>query len=332
MKNYAVAVIGTGRIGKVHIETLQRLRQVHLKGVSDPYVDPVWAKQLGIEQIETDHMALLTNPEIDAVFICSPSSFHAQQIVEAARAGKHIFCEKPIALEPDVIRNCLAEVEKHGVKLQIGFNRRFDPNFRRVRDVVASGQIGVPHLLQITSRDPSPPTLDYVKNSGGLFLDMTIHDFDMARFLIGSEVTEVYATGSALINPEIQRYQDVDTAVITLTFENGTIGVINNSRQAVYGYDQRVEVLGPKGNIAAENKTPTQTILSTQTGVIHDNPLNFFLERYQEAYLAEAEAFFEYLETGGPSPASGKDGLKPVLIGLAAGQSLRENRPVSISY
>jgi myo-inositol 2-dehydrogenase/D-chiro-inositol 1-dehydrogenase len=251
-------------------------------------------------------------------------------IEEAAAAGKHIFCEKPIDFSLARIDRCLAAVERAGVKLQIGFNRRFDANFARVRQAVAEGQIGDPHILRITSRDPAPPPISYVEVSGGMFLDMTIHDFDMARFLVGSEVEEVYAAGAVSVDPAIGAAGDIDTAVLTLKFANGCLGTIDNSRQAVYGYDQRVEVFGSKGMASAGNNTADQAVLSDASGVHAALPLYFFVERYVDSYIAELSAFIRCIQEDTPPPVSGLDGRIPVQMGYAAQKSLAEGRPVRL--
>jgi myo-inositol 2-dehydrogenase / D-chiro-inositol 1-dehydrogenase len=214
--------------------------------------------------------------------------------------------------------------------LQIGFNRRFDPNHARVRQAVVQGEIGTPHLLHIISRDPAPPPLAYIKVSGGIFLDMTIHDFDMARFLIGSEVEEIYTAAGVMVDPAIGEAGDVDTAMITLKFANGVIGVIDNSRQAVYGYDQRVEVFGSKGSASTGNWYPNAVTISTDRAVQRDLPLNFFMDRYTESYVAEMVTFIDAVQNDKPSPVSGAEGRVPVVMGLAARRSLAENRPVRL--
>ena len=209
---------------------------------------------------------MLADPEIGAVIVCSSTDTHADIVIAAAEKGKHIFCEKPVDLTVAKVKKALAAVQKAGVKIQVGFNRRFDHNFRRVRDQVRDGAIGDPHIVRITSRDPAPPPPEYVKVSGGIFLDMTIHDFDMARYLAGSEAVEVYAKGAVLVDPAIGKAGDVDTAVVTITFQNGCIAVIDNSRKATYGYDQRVEVFGSKGRLACTNDTPSSVTLSNGEG------------------------------------------------------------------
>jgi myo-inositol 2-dehydrogenase/D-chiro-inositol 1-dehydrogenase len=246
-------------------------------------------------------------------------------------AGKQIFCEKPIAHDLADIDQALAAADRAGVKLMIGFNRRFDPNFARVREVVAAGEIGEPHILHIMSRDPAPPPIDYIKVSGGIFLDMTIHDFDMARFLIGSEVEEIYAAGGVMVDPAIGAAGDIDTALITLHFENGVLGSIDNSRQAVYGYDQRVEVFGSKGAVSADNVYPNTAVIGDAGRIHRDLPLNFFMERYTESYVAEIKAFIDCVLGDTAPPVSGLDGRIPVVMGYAAKRSLEEARPVKLS-
>ena len=334
MKKFQVGIIGVGRIGRVHAESITyNVPNATVKSVSDVYLDGVeeWANTLGITEVYEDYKKILEDPEIDAVLVCSSTDTHSAISTEAAKAGKHVFCEKPIDHDLGRIQMTLDAVEEAGVKFQVGFNRRFDKNFARINQVTKDGLIGEPHIIKITSRDPEPPPASYVKVSGGLFLDMMIHDFDMARFQAGSEVEEVYAVGACLIDPEIGEAGDVDTAIVTLKFENGAIGVIDNSRQAVYGYDQRVEVFGAKGSIQAENETDTTTVLSTKDSVTKDKPLYFFLERYMQSFGEELRQFFTAIENDTPTPVDGNDGLEPILIGLAAQKSLEENRPVKVS-
>ena len=329
-----VGLIGAGRIGRLHAEHLAfRIPQASLLAVSDIVLESAQscAAELGIPTATQDHRAIMEDPDIDAVIICSSTDTHARMIEEAAAAGKHIFCEKPIDFDLARIDRALAAVEEAGVKLQIGFNRRFDPNFRRVREMVAAGEIGEPHILRITSRDPQPPPIEYVKVSGGIFLDMTIHDFDMARYLMDSEVEEVYAAGGVMVDPAIGDAGDIDTAVITLRFENGVIGTIDNSRQAVYGYDQRVEVFGSGGSVSADNNYPNSTVVSDAQSVHRDLPLNFFVERYIDSYIAEMKAFVECVRKDLTPPVTGIDGRVPVVMGYAARKSCKENRPVSLS-
>ncbi len=330
-----IGLIGAGRIGKLHGELLTyHVPGAEIRAVADIHIDQAeqWAEKLNISKskLTTDHTTILTDSEIEAVLICSSTDTHSQFIIEAAAAGKHIFCEKPIDFDVDRIKAALNAVKEAGVKLQIGFNRRFDHNFRKVREAVEDGKIGDVHMVKITSRDPAPPPIEYVKVSGGIFLDMSIHDFDMARYLSASEVEEVYAQGAVLIDPVIGDVGDIDTAVITLKFKNNAMGVIDNSRQAVYGYDQRVEVFGSKGSVEVQNDVPNSSKLSTSDGVISEKPLYFFLERYQISYVEELKAFVDAIINDKEPQVTGNDGLQPVLIGLAALKSLREKRAVKI--
>jgi myo-inositol 2-dehydrogenase/D-chiro-inositol 1-dehydrogenase len=328
-----VGVIGAGRIGRMHAEHLAyRVPGVNLVSVSDIRLEAAeaCAARLGVANAVQDYRRLLADDAIEAVVICSSTDTHAQIIEDAALAGKHIFCEKPIDLDLARIDRALDAVDRAGVKLQVGFNRRFDPSFRRVRELVAQGKIGEPHILRITSRDPAPPPIDYVRVSGGIFLDMTIHDFDMARYLMGREVVEVFAAGGVMVDPAIGEAGDVDTAIVTLRFDSGAVGTIDNSRRAVYGYDQRVEVFGSAGVAMADNCVANRTAYSDESGVHGALPLYFFVERYTEAYIAEMQAFVECVQGDTPPPVSGLDGRIPVVIGHAARRSLMENRPVRL--
>lgn len=327
-----IGIIGTGRIGRLHAENLIRFQDVHIKAVSDLYIENAreWAKGLGIPVVTKDYQELLDDPEIEAVFICSSTDSHAEIIREAARKGKHIFCEKPVSLDYRITKEVLEAVEKTGVKFQVGFNRRFDHNFKRAQELVAAGKVGEPHIIKITSRDPSPPPREYIQVSGGMFLDMTIHDFDIARYLAGSDIEEIYVQGAVLVDPVFSDCGDVDTAIITLTFKNGAIGVIDNSRKAAYGYDQRVEVFGSKGCVSISNDHPSTAVLSTEDGVIQDKPLYFFLERYQQAYKEETKQFIACIQYDKQPPVDGWDGFKAELLGHAAKRSWLEKRPVKI--
>ena len=329
-----VGLIGAGRIGRVHAETLAyRIPEANLVAVADVFLDAAekCAADYHIPLATSDPQVLLDDKTIDAVIICSSTDTHAQFISAAAKAGKHIFCEKPIALDLGVIDQALAAVEQSGVKLQLGFNRRFDPNFKQAHDMVAAGKIGTPHIVHIISRDPAPPPVEYIKVSGGIFLDQTIHDFDMARFLIDSEVEEIYAAGGVMVDPAIGAAGDIDTAVVTLRYASGAIGVIDNSRRAVYGYDQRIEVFGSAGSVVVANKTPHTAVYNNADSVQSAKPLYFFLERYMDAYLDEMKAFINCIGQDTPPPVTGRDGRIPVVMGLAAWKSYRENRPVKLA-
>lgn len=330
-----VGIIGAGRIGRVHITSITtRVPNAVIKTVADPFLTEEtadWAKSMGVEKTTKDYKEIIEDPEIDAVLICSSTDTHSPISIEAIKAGKHVFCEKPIDHDVDKIMEVIKALEGTGLKYQVGFNRRFDHNFQSLQETVAQGKIGTPQIIKITSRDPEPPSIDYVKVSGGMFLDMTIHDFDMARFLAGCDAEEVYAQSANLVDPAIGEAGDVDTAVITLKMENGAIAVIDNCRKAVYGYDQRAEVFGSEGMAAISNDSQSTTVISNAQGVTGEKPMFFFLERYMDAYGKEITAFIDAIEKGKDTPLNVYDGLKPVLMGLAAKKSSQEHRPVKIS-
>jgi myo-inositol 2-dehydrogenase/D-chiro-inositol 1-dehydrogenase len=327
-----VGVIGVGRIGRMHAELLSRqvpgaavtrLHDAHepsLREISDRLALPAAGS---VEE-------LLAADDVDAVAICTSTDTHADLIVAAAQAGKAIFCEKPVSLDLAEVDRALAAVEAAGVPFQIGFNRRFDPAHAAVAAAVASGEVGEPHLARISSRDPEPPPLSYVRVSGGIFLDMTIHDFDMARFVTGSEVVEVYARGAVRVDPGFGEAGDVDTAVVTLVHANGCMTVIDNSRQARYGYDQRVEVFGSEGMAASENPLAHTAVVRTAAGSRRPTLPFFYLERYIPSYLREWEAFVGAVSSGETPPVTAADARAPLVIGLAAWTSVREGRPVRI--
>jgi myo-inositol 2-dehydrogenase/D-chiro-inositol 1-dehydrogenase len=329
MRTITAGVLGAGRIGRIHADNLLRMDGVRLKTIADPYVDFEGWPPSGVAT-SPDPAAVLEDNEIEAVLVCSPTPSHADFAEAAARAGKHVFCEKPIALDADRVRTTLGIFQTAGVKLQVGFNRRFDPTFSRVRQAVVDGEVGDVYLVRVTARDPALPPAGYVKGSGGMFADMTIHDFDMVRYLSGCEIEEVHAYGAVLVDPAIGEAGDIDTAVLSLRLSNGGLAFIENSRQAVFGYDQRVEVLGSKGAIEADNETPARARLSTGAGVRYENPLYFFLERYQRSFFVELEAFFASIRDDRQPPVGGKDGLVALLVCQAANRSLLENRPVRV--
>jgi myo-inositol 2-dehydrogenase/D-chiro-inositol 1-dehydrogenase len=329
-----VGLIGVGRIGRLHAEHLaSRVPGARLLAIADVNETAAGecAARHGVPRAVSDYRELLRRDDLQAIVICSPTNTHAQIIEEAAAAGKHVFCEKPIDLNLRRVDQALAAVAGTGVKLQIGFNRRFDANFRRVRQAVQRGQIGDPQRLHIISRDPVPPPIEYVKVSGGMFLDMTIHDFDMARFILDREPTEVYAAAGVLVDPAIGAAGDIDTAVITLAFAHGVIATIDNCRQAVYGYDQRVEVLGSKGAIRTDNNYPNAAVVSDGRTVWRDLPLNVFMERYSESFLTEMRDFVACVLQDKPVPVTGHDARAAVVMALAARRSFDLNRPVAIS-
>ena len=305
-----------------------------MKAVADPFLNDnsiAWAKSMGIEETYKDYKKILADPEIQAVLICASTDQHSKLSIEALRAGKHVFCEKPIDHDVAKIKEVLDVVKETGMKYQVGFNRRFDHNFKAIQEAVNAGKVGKQQIIKITSRDPEPPSIDYVKVSGGIFLDMTIHDFDMVRYLSGAEVEEVYAEGSVTVDPEIGKAGDIDTAIITLKLSNGATAVIDNCRAACYGYDQRAEVFGTKGCVAISNDSDSNAVFSGKDGVVSEKPMFFFLERYMMAYANEIDSFVEAIVNGTPTPVNGEDGLAPVLIGLAAKKSVAEHRPVTIA-
>lgn len=331
-----VGIIGAGRIGKVHTQgIITGVKNAQIKTIADPFMNDTtesWIKSMDSSiQVTKDYKEILADEEIDAVIICSSTDTHSSISVEAIKAGKHVFCEKPIDHDIEKIKQVMEALEGSNIKYQVGFNRRFDHNFKAVKDVVAAGRIGDPHIIKITSRDPEPPSPAYVAVSGGMFLDMTIHDFDMVRYLAGCDATEVYVQSAVLVDPGIGEAGDVDTAVITLKMENGAIAVIDNSRKAVYGYDQRAEVFGSNGMVATKNDTLSTAVISNADGVTGEKPLYFFLERYMDSFREEMNQFINAIENDTETPLGVVDGLKPVLMGLAAKKSVEEHRPVAIS-
>jgi myo-inositol 2-dehydrogenase/D-chiro-inositol 1-dehydrogenase len=323
-----IGVIGVGRIGRMHAELIaHQVPGAALGAVYDAY-EPV-ARDVASElrvPAATTAQEMFEDGDLDAVAICSSSDTHVELLIAAAGAGKAVFCEKPVSLDLGELDRALDAIDAAGVPFQIGFNRRFDPAHASVHEAVKSGAVGEPHLV----RDPAPPPLDYVKTSGGLFLDMMIHDFDMARFVTGSEVVEVYARGAVRVEPWFAEVNDVDTALVTLVHADGCLTAIDNSRRAAYGYDQRVEVFGADGMAASHNPSAHTGTVVTAAGEQRPPQPYFFLERYLPSYVREWEAFVEAVKTGTAPPVSTGDARAPLVIGLAALRSLREARPVRI--
>lgn len=325
-----VALLGAGRIGKVHAKAIGAAPGAQLVAVADAYPDAAeaLASAHGARVSSIDEIAAAD--DVDAVIICTPTDTHADLIEQFARAGKAVFCEKPVDLSLDRVRTCLKTVEDLGATLMLGFNRRFDPHFKAVREAIDAGRIGDVEMVQITSRDPGAPPPSYIKVSGGIFRDMTIHDFDMARFLLGEEITTVYATASVLVDPEIGKLGDYDSASVVLTTASGKQCTISNSRRATYGYDQRIEVHGSKGVVSAENQRAVSIEVATEEGYVRPPLHDFFMTRYTEAYAAEITAFVEAIESGtAPSP-SGEDGMKALALAEAALKSVAERRAVGM--
>ncbi|SNY91678.1 myo-inositol 2-dehydrogenase [Cohaesibacter sp. ES.047] len=327
----SIGLIGAGRIGKLHAANIAQSANTELVAVTDfaPEAAEALAGDYGIKAVSAED--LMADPAIDAIFVCSSTDTHADYTEMAVKAGKHVFCEKPVDMSSDRIRACLKVVEASGKKLMIGFNRRFDPNFAAVRARIEAGEIGDVELVTITSRDPSAPPVEYVKRSGGLFRDMMIHDLDMARFLLGEEPVTLFARGSSLVDAGIGEAGDVDTAVAVLETASGKICQISNSRRATYGYDQRIEVHGSKGMLSAGNCRATTVTLANSNGYQIDPSLDFFLERYGEAFRKELEAFVKLCEGEAVSIPTGEDGLKAQLLADAATESVKDGSLKALS-
>jgi myo-inositol 2-dehydrogenase/D-chiro-inositol 1-dehydrogenase len=331
-KRVKIAVIGTGRMGSVHCRNIvQAIPEAELVALCDIRLEVAQelAAELGIERVVRDYHELLADPDIEAVLIATTTTAHDFITKDAALAGKQIFCEKPLALELEKIDSVLEVVEKAGVKLQVGFNRRFDKNFRQVHDVVATGEMGHPCLLRISSRDPGLPPMEYLRASGGIFLDMTIHDFDMARYL-GGEIAELQVMGNVLIDPALKEIGDLDTCVVNLKFANGMVGCIDNSRRAVYGYDQRVEILFSDGLVAVGNESENMITKGHRDGFHTSRLTDFFMQRYGQCYIDEVCQFIACVRDDKPTPINGEDGRLAVLLGHAAWKSFREKRSINL--
>ena len=330
MNDVRVGVLGVGRIGQMHSELIARRAEgaslVAVYDVFDEGAQSV-AAEFGARAAASPE-ELINADDVDAIAVCTPTDTHIDFLVAAAKAGKPVFMEKPLSLDLSEVDRGIAAAQAGGISVQVGFNRRFDASHKAVRDTVASGQIGEVQMVRITSRDPAPPPVSYIDSSGGIFLDMTIHDFDMARYVTGSEVVEIYATGAVMVDPAIGEAGDLDTVVVVMTHENGAITTIDNSRQAVYGYDQRVEAFGSAGMVASDNPGVTTTSKRTATGSAGSTIPYFFLDRYIPSYLAEWTDFVAMVRDGAPSPVTLHDGRAPLVIGLAAWRSVHEGRPV----
>jgi myo-inositol 2-dehydrogenase / D-chiro-inositol 1-dehydrogenase len=323
-------IIGAGRIGKIHGGNVAARSDSEVTYVADadPAAGAALAKETGAKVAEID--ALLASKDVDAVAICSPTDTHADLIERAARAKKAIFCEKPIHLDVDRVRACLEIVEQTGATLMVGFNRRFDRNISGLRKRVADGAIGALEIVSITSRDPGPPPISYIVRSGGLFRDMMIHDFDLARFILGEDPVAVSAMGSALVDKGIGDVGDIDTAVVIMETASGKVAQISNSRRAVYGYDQRVEAHGANGMVHAANVRETTVEFAGAHGFTSDKALNFFLERYEAAYRNELDAFIGAVKAGKKPHPDGEDGLKALLLADAAYRSWKTKQRVVV--
>ena len=332
MKQIKIGIIGIGRMGQIHLDNLmQKFSEVEVVAISDINEEArQWAEKYTISKFYSDYQDLISDQEVNTVVICSPTNQHAENIIAAAQAGKNIFCEKPMDLSIQTATKVLQIVEKAGVKFMLGFNRRFDPNFMKIKGLIEEGKVGDPQIVKITSRDPAPPPIDYIKSSGGMFLDMTIHDFDMARFMVSSKVISIFAVGRNLVDPNIGIAGDIDTAVVTITFDSGAIATIDNSRQAVYGYDQRLEVFGSEGMAGTENNKSDNHYYYNKKGQSESLPLHFFMDRYILSYFNEIKAFIDCIVHDEVPKVGGQDGLISLAMGWAANTSMRENRVVML--
>ena len=327
-----IAVLGCGRIGRIHAANLARHPRAPLAAVFDIEKETArqTAKGLGVKPAASLE-EIWADPAIGAVVVATPTDTHVPLIVTAVKAGKAVFCEKPIDVDLERARSCWREIAPHRPKLMMGFNRRFDPSFRALRERLQRGEIGRLELIIITSRDPAPPPLAYIRSSGGLLRDMTIHDFDMARYLAG-DINQVQAFGANLVDPKIAKLGDIDTCTVSLRSKSGALLQINNSRRCVYGYDQRIEAFGEKGMLQAGNQRATSVEHSGESHTAaHDPILTFFLERYADAYRAELDAFIQSLEEGAALTPDFADGLEALRLALAAEDSLRTHQVVGLS-
>ncbi len=321
---------GAGRMGQIHAKNLRAHPRAAINAIVDVTATAAatLARQVGARTGTVDE--ILADPAIDAVIIASSTDTHAELIEASARAGKAIFCEKPIDLSLDRVEQCLDVVHKTETPFAVGFNRRFDPSFRALAERIERGDAGRVETVCITSRDPGLPPIEYLRHSGGLFRDMMIHDFDMARWLLGEEPVQVFAAGSCLVDSRVAELGDIDTSVVILKTASGALCQISNSRRAVYGYDQRIEVLGDRGMIRAENRRPTSVELATAEGTSRDNPLYSFLERYDDAYRAEIDAFIDAVTKGVAPAPGGEDGLAALRLADATVESLESGAPVDL--
>lgn len=326
-----IGLLGCGRIGQVHARSIGQIDVARVTVVADAFADTAraLAEKTGAQVM--DSQALIESPEVDAVVIGTPTDTHYDLIHAAADAGKAIFCEKPVDMSADRIRDCIKVVEASGVAFMTAFNRRFDPNFANVQARIAGGDIGPVEIVTIQSRDPSPPPISYIQSSGGLFRDMMIHDLDMARFLLAEEPISVFAVGSSLVDPDIGRAGDVDTAAVTLTTASGKICQISNSRRATYGYDQRIEVHGASGMIRAENVLENTVEIASEAGFRKAPAQHFFLERYESAYRAEMQHFVRGVVDDTPLSPGILDGLQAQLLADAATRSWTEGKPIAVN-
>jgi myo-inositol 2-dehydrogenase/D-chiro-inositol 1-dehydrogenase len=324
-----IGILGAGRIGKVHATAVNKFSNIQLKSIADPYLDEAWAKSMGITNLYKDVNEIINDNSIDAVYICTPTDTHADLIIQAALNGKAIFCEKPVDLDIEKILEVKKVLEQTGVLFQIGFNRRFDANFKKMKTLVNAGEVGKLITLKVVSRDPSAPPIEYVKSSGGLFLDMTIHDFDIVRFISNEEVIELSVQAGNFVSD--YKDIDIDTAMINLKLKSGAFAMIENCRATTYGYDQRVEVFGEKANIKFENIFEDNVVTTNTNGTSSSKPLDFFLERYEKAYENETYEFVNSLVNKKGSCVGIEDALESALLAVGAKIAFEEKRTVTMN-
>lgn len=332
-KKIVAGIIGGGRIARIHAENIARnIEDVEIRYVSDvvPEIPAKWAAGAGVKNVVSDSNIILNDPEVQAVLVCTPTNLHCESAIRVARAGKDVFCEKPIDLSLEKIETALAEVKKAGVRMQVGFNRRFDHNYRKVYDAIQAGKIGKPLTIKLTVREYQAPPVSYLKTSGGIFLDMAIHDFDLVRFMAGSEVESVYAMGSVSVAPEVAEANDIDTAVTILRFKNGAVGVIEDCRKSGYGFDDRLEVFGTKGMASTGADTYANVEFACDGGFQRDGLMHSFDERFSSGLRDIMVDFFNNIREGKPASVSGEDGYESMRIGFAAKQSWQEGRIITL--
>lgn len=326
-----IGMIGLGRIGLVHYLNVSTMPDVVIDWICDLKADDTYPEQFpAAKKFTTDYREVLADPQVEAVLITASTDVHMEIAKAAALAGKAIFCEKPVGTDDAEILDVYHVVKETGTLFQTGFNRRYDHNFRRIAEARDAGTLGKGEVLKVTSRDPEPPSADYVKISGGIFMDMMIHDFDIVRYISGRDVKTVSVLGAVLVDPEIGKLGDIDTAIVTLEFEDGMIGMIDNSRRAAYGYDQRIELFGSKGVAVAGNVHTSTTVVATKDGVVGDVPEHFFLERYREAYRTEIVSFFDKVRNGGTPECTFEDGIKAIRLAQAALEALKTGQKVNV--
>jgi len=326
-----LGIIGCGRIGRLHTNNIiYNFPEVTIKTIQDIEVGSLmnWAKDLGIKNITANSNDIFSDNDINCVLICSPTPTHIDYIIAAANTKKDIFCEKPIDLDPKKTNVAIDSVKRNGVTLQVGFMKRFDKTYSLMKKMVSEGKIGKQYIIKITSRDPYLPPLNYIKTSGGIFLDMTCHDFDLLRFLTGSEVEEVFVMGDVFIDPSIRQYNDFDMVIVNVRMANGSLGVIENCRKTNFGYDQRIEMFGSYGSVYADNPLVTTISLKSDNIIEIDNQTYWFMERYKDAYIEQFRSFFNSVKNNKPPLVNGVDCLKAILIGIAAKKSAKESKPV----